>query len=530
MTSEGAIVSPERLDEMKSAIHSFLAKSNVYDSIRDIVDTYVSENKDSAIQADSPSDIMRIIKEKGILNELVSKLKSGPGLAPSKKSKQFAFVEGECYLHARLTGGRAFVDNVDLMPSALKNYSLFVCVHFGSQRFRSSPTNCSTDPKFDDDFLFNIEASSLGYSSSDLIEVPYPLHIAVFRESKLDNVAELLGENMCDWRKVLRSNFLSLTIELCGRNAGVPAGIVELQLELLPGSKTQYSENEISSRLEKQRLAILTADREFLLYARRWWSEYQSARETHKDRKVKVFASTSNGRMVPVTHFVSPMQAECHLSSPLDAARFVSLFKVLNEHSETPLQSIENETGSGWLSASVFLSQRQGSQCNHATLLCSLLLGFSLDAFCAMGTSRNGNVVMFVVTLSRDSSGVAQATIWDPVSGERNPVNGAHAFATVDCLFNGKSFFANFQASNSLLTASFEVENEELWKPLNPLKLRIVPKIPHAPILCQDVRVPEMEKSLEMGLREYLIARRNSMGVMTQFNDDLSYALAQALQ
>ncbi|EPY40867.1 centrosomal protein 76kDa [Angomonas deanei] len=433
-------VSPQRLDEMKGAIRSFLSQSNVYDSIRNIIDTYVSE-KGGASVSDDPDEIMRVIREKGLLQELVSKMRSETDGKVKKSVPPFQLASGQFYLHMRISNSRAFVDNVDLSPAAALNHSMFTTIHFGNQRFCSSHVMCSTNPKFDEDFLFTLDTSPYGCGSSDLLELSAPVHIEVFRENKCENIAEILGENTFDWRKVLKTGYLGLTVELCGRNPGIPSGIIELQLELLPGKKAVFTEDEISSTLEKQRLAISTADREFLLYAKRWWNEYLSYSPSYRERKVKLFASTTNGRMVPVTHFVFPLQVDFGLSSPEEAARFVSLFKV-SDATPSYLNSIESDSSGGWLSPSTFLSQRQGSQCNHAALLCSLLLGFGLSSYCGIGLSKSGDPVVFVVSLQQGKTGV-NAFLWDPVTGNRFICTGSHSFATVDCLFNRQgSFYA----------------------------------------------------------------------------------------
>ncbi|KAG5500539.1 hypothetical protein JKF63_03633 [Porcisia hertigi] len=518
-------VAPEHLKSMKSAIHSFLQETRVYESIRDIVDTYVSEHGDEAVSVEDPNAIMRIIREKGILQELASQIQSHTtaGAAPSITIPS----DGRYYLLVRLNGGRAFVDNLDLAPSTLKKRSVVFAAQFGNQRFRSTVQPCSTEPAFDEEFLFEVDAAGFGFGEADLIEVSTPFHVAVLREDSQLNTAELLGENFIEWRKVLKSGYLGLTVELCGANAGVPAGILDLQLELVSKKRIRYKEEDIALRVEQQRVAVTNADREFLVYSRRWWSEYQEFRPTNKERKVRLFASTSTGRMVPLTHFVSPIQAEFGLDSPQDAARFVSLLRVTNDGA-TPIGSLGHE-GSNWLSPFIFLSQRQGHHCNHAALLCSLLLGFGIDAYCAIGSCHNGEIGVFVVSRSTDVRGSAKVTVWNPTSGERSSPSEQAAFATVDCMFNNKSFFANCQASNSIATVSFECHNEELWKPLNVLKLRMVPRYPPAPLLFEAVAASSVERALEVQLRAAISTYRDSFGVVTTYDDVVSYVLSQAL-
>lgn len=512
-----------RLNNMRASIHEYLSNGKVYDSIREIVEAYITENPQRAADSDG---IMNILKERGVLKSLLTTITGSESStnANHRFTTRWKLDDGEHYLHVRLNGGRAFVDNIDIKRPQNKN-KMYVGIHFGYQRHRSSFTECRCDPAFDDDFLLHLDPTSFGFSPHDLIEISTPLHIGVFREDVDRNTSELIGENVIDWRKVLNSGFLGVTVELCGSNSGVPSGIIDLDLEIVPNiGRHSYTEDEIGQRLEQQRSAITAADREFLLYARRWWNEYQSFRPTHKNRKVKVFAATTNGRMVPVTHFVSPLQGE-GIHSPYEAARFVSLLNATKPRND--LQVVDGSEGTLWLSPFVFLSQRQGYTSNHSNLLCSLLLGFGLDAFSCIGTNSSGNVATFVVTHA--GGGWSDVVLWDAELGERYSLNSMHGFSTIDCMYNHKSFYANCQQSTSIEAVSFDIENEEWWKPINPLKLRLVPKFPNAPLLYEPLHLIELERGLEFRLRAAVTAHRDSIGVQTVFDDNLSYVLSQAL-
>eukprot|EP00796_Vickermania_ingenoplastis_P004713 gene4713-3405_t len=495
----------ERLENIKASIHAYLSDGKVYDSIRDIVESYLNENPQ--MPADNSDGIMKILKERGVIQSLLANVSAGDSTPSRYASSKWNLAEGEQYLHIRLNGGRAFVDNIETRKTK-QQWRTFIALHFGHQRYRSEPQPCVCDPSFDDDFLFSLDPGIFGFPPNQLIEISTPLHIAVFREDTEENVSELIGENIIDWRKVLNTGFLGVTVELCGANAGVPSGILDLDLEIIPKTRSNgYTEEEVHNRLEQQRTAITAADREFLLYARRWWNEFQAFRPSHKNRKVKVFASTANGRMVPVTHFISPLQGE-GLNSPLDAARFVSLIQNVKQPND--VQVIQGSTATEWLSPLVFLSQRQGHPSNHANLLCSLLLGFGLDAYCCMGTGYTGDLVMFVI--SRIGKHPPEVVVWDPLLGERH-----------------LSFYANCQQSSKLETTVFDFDNEELWKPLNPLKLRLVPKFPNAPLLFERMDPHDIERGLELRLRAAVTSHRDSLGIPTVFDENLSYVLSQAL-
>ena len=52
---------------------------------------------------------------------------------------------------------------------------------------------------------------------------------------------------------------------------------------------------------------------------------------------------------------------------------------------------------------------------NHATLLCSLLLGFGLDAYVIVGTKAKGIPHAWVMTLGTDGL----VTFWESLTGHR---------------------------------------------------------------------------------------------------------------
>ncbi|CBH17872.1 CEP76 C2 domain containing protein, putative [Trypanosoma equiperdum] len=528
-------LSNERLRELRAAVHSFLQDSSVYSSIRDIIDTYVTENPEGSVTASSSADVMKIIRERGLVQELLNKLQDEKR-ADAKNTitpcHLWKLLPGEYYLHVRLAGGKAFVDNLDIAPSVAQDYHMYVALQFGPHRYRSVSQDVSVDPPFRDEFLIHLDYKAFGTSALDLIEISTPFNLAVIREDRFLSTATMVGENVVDWRKVLRTGYLGLTVELCGENPGIPAGIIELQIEILPNKAPRFTDEEIVRRIELQRSGITSADREFLLYARRWWKEFQDIRPGHKQRRVKVFASTPSGRMVPTAHFVSVIRSERGIETPFDAARFVSLFAVTTEEhltQEVLSGSGGNSSGATWVSLLTFLSQRRGDVCNHSTLLCSLLLGFGLDAYCAVGSDRKGKTTMFVVTRRRVVAGTFEVTLWEPTSGSRFLLTEPHPFETIGCMFTHRSFYANIQQSDFVVTTSFDVDNEELWKPMNPLKLRMVPKSPNPSLLWVSRDVKKLENELQGSLVREITNYRDARGIVSNIDERLSYVLSQAL-
>lgn len=520
------------IERVRGAVHDHLQSHGVYAQIRGIINAYAAEHED--FNPHNTNDVMSLLRERG----LVQQIARGLNVEESAESKSSGMVSRavttsapvslkgkQQFLHCRLQGGRAFLDNVEpIVDDESRQLAMFVNIHFGKDRFRSAPQRSVCDPPFNDDFLM------------ELASVPPPLengtllHIIVTQEDRHRYRTKVVGENFIDWRRALRTGTVNLSIELSGGNPGVPAGVLDICLELVP-SPARASDEDISWHVERDKATNTAADREFLLYARRWWQEYQRLSSEHSDRCVKVLAQTTSGRMLPVTKFVTPMRPDRVLDGPEDAARFVSLFAVdLAEDKQRDLmEGAGTRTSDQWQLPYHFLVQRRGDGPNHATLLCSLFLGFGLDAYCAMGHDGNNKPCIFVLIRRRIAEHKFEVTFWEPTTGQQYQQQAEHPYKTVDCVFNDVTLYANIAPRTNAASADFDLDEENNWKPLNPIKLRVVPK-PQSPSLLWIPLDPRaIELDLEARLRATIQLRRESNCRVTRWDEELGATFAQAL-
>ncbi len=129
-----------------------------------------------------------------------------------------------------------------------------------------------------------------------------------------------------------------------------------------------------------------------------------------------MFGMTEDGVRRFVCSFVSPMSAGRSLDSALHAARFVRLIPFEKE------LKIGGERSGIWNTMHTFLSLGKGDIENHVVLLCSLLLGFGLDAYVCVGTNARGPH-MWVIT----RSGKDQTVFWESLTGKRYILSDFHA-------------------------------------------------------------------------------------------------------
>ena len=118
-----------------------------------------------------------------------------------------------------------------------------------------------------------------------------------------------------------------------GSEASIPAGVLDLTLELFPkggecegvGSEGVMGEEVIAAQLALERQRGAERERLFLVYAKQWWAEFLQVREEHAKRPVTIFARDEGGISRLVCSFVRPLKAGHLLDSPRQAACYVSL-------------------------------------------------------------------------------------------------------------------------------------------------------------------------------------------------------------
>ena len=147
MAAPSPALSSERISETRRAIHQHLQQSNVYGNIREILASYAADHED--FNPSNPDDVMHVLRERGIVQQVLGAVGDGPqrsvplSAVGSSSSGGTRAKDGRTALYIRLTGGRAFLDNVDsavLEARRRAREQMVVHLHFGSQRFRS--TDC----------------------------------------------------------------------------------------------------------------------------------------------------------------------------------------------------------------------------------------------------------------------------------------------------------------------------------------------------------------------------------------------------
>ncbi|CAL1548119.1 unnamed protein product [Lymnaea stagnalis] len=556
---------PEKINELKQIIHSQISQLDIQKQIRNVVSNMSSQEQGQS-SAFTEADVMNQLRQRGVVDEILRHIQvDGP--QNGKPASHFADSTSHLnnplakkanidptrrYLYVIVKGGKAFLEHSeDSDVTAGQKVSSFFTLHlyFRNQRFRSRPVPCAVEPEFDEGFLLELHKESAG-EAGKMVDIPSmlsisdPIHLVLIKTDAIGTTS-LVSSHFLEWRPVLTSNqgLMRLCVQIfgTGNEAQVSAGILDLQLELFPKPSQFIEENVVRVQLDMERKHQAERERLFLVYAKQWWKEYLQIRDAHQERLVKMFAQDENGTKRPVSSYVKPLRAGRLLDTPRQAARFVALM-----HHEK-LQSLG---GGGrveqWTNTHAFLCQNRGDCEDHAVLLCSLLLGFGLDAYVCVGTKLKGSVHTWVMTVGAEGI----ITFWESLNGHRfihEPINPnappmdklhrpSYPYKTVGCVFNHQSFFANSQPSDSVEVCQFNLHNEAHWKAMSRDAIISVcgpgacPTWPVPPPLSPSpLDTVLVSNDLEQQLRILVIEHRRDQGLNTSWDDHLSYLLTPAL-
>ncbi|XP_048752411.1 centrosomal protein of 76 kDa-like [Ostrea edulis] len=556
----------EKITELKQIIHSQLNQMDIQNKIRDILSDTIQQDFMGQSGKVGEEELLYKLKQQGLVDDILHQLQfrgQQGGTTPATHfldrddkvtqlpTKKVNIDPTRRYVYFQIKGGKAFLEHIDEsdpMPGQVSSFFTFH-IYFRGQRFKSRPVPCACEPQIDEGFLLELHKESSGEAgkmadASAMLSISDPIHIVLIK-TEASGETSLVSSNFFEWRTVLASsgNRMSMMLELkgIGNESKVPAGVIEIMMELFPKSTKNFGQDVVAAQISLEKSRQAERERLFLVYAKQWWKEYLQIRPAHQDRLVKIFAQDENMVNRPVNSYVKPLRGGRLLDSSRYAARFVSLI----HHEKVQSLGAGSKTEQ-WTNAHAFLCRNKGDCEDHALLLCSLLLGFGLDAYVCVGTKSKGAVHAWVVTISVEGTIV----FWESLNGHRYihlpidpnapPMDKQHRpkypYKTIGCVFNHVSFYANNQPSDSVEVCKFNLSNEADWKSMSQDAILSVcgpgvsPTWPTMPPLCSSSLDPSLvSNDLEQQLRVMVYEHRRDLGLTTNFDDQLSYLLTPAL-
>ncbi|CAF0859272.1 unnamed protein product [Didymodactylos carnosus] len=445
-------VGPDKISELKQVISNHLSQSDISNQIKDIVSEYAQQNPSSTI---NQNFLIDQLKQRGVLDSMMKNIHFGGGgggsgggehthhpsprqrtsLKPSTNLididqhlalplEQVNFDSNRRHLYLQFLNGKAFTDYLNEPPAeylpgggTINTSSFIISILFRGQRFRTKPIPVAAEPFFQQGFLLELHKEKKqgeygGMADKEtLISICDRIHIVLIRKDPLGDT-HLVSSHFLEWRHVLcaQINKTTRTLELNGiAENKLPVGLLNVCLQLIPPLNEPLPDDILAAQLDLEHSRSTERERLFLVYAKQWWKEYLEIREEHKTRLVKIFGQDENGVNHPVFTFVRSLRSGRLLDTPRQAARFVSLINY-ERHSVVG----NTDRTEMWKHTHAFLARNSGDCENHATLLCSLLLGFGLDAYVCIGTKAKNQIHSWVVTI-----GAEDVFFWESLNGNR---------------------------------------------------------------------------------------------------------------
>lgn len=532
-----------KVDYIKSYLDAHLENMGIY---KKLMDEFTKED------LNDEELIMKRIQEEGLVDNLVESIsKWGVEEEEKKKNKDKSTQKG---IFMKINSGSEFVDFVKQDP----NTKLVIDVLFLGQRFKTKPIYVSDEMNIDQCFFmdFNPNKIDIQLDLENLLRLSTPIHLVLMTISKNDsglNTRKLLATKSLEWRWALSFGTWKVQTEIYSSQSSlskVKAGILGISLSLLPfvDKKKLLPETAVFNYINSEKKYSTQVQQDFLKYANEWWDDYTNINKSYGNRLIKLFLNTEdkeNYAYKPASSLVFPITSARSLSSPYEAARFVSLIPYvqnigLNKSKEEIFNSVHT-----------LLSMKASDVEDHCILLCNILLGFGLDAYVAFGLTINGphcwvitrgiteEVIPTTKTVNNskqyETSKIYSITFWESLTGQRINITNPKVFRfykKIHCVFSERSFYANIQTDDSVFNSSYVFENASYWKTIPSDKLDLIVKYDHTPSLdltniITDVHKMEIDLENEMKLK--FIQFRRSLDISTQFDNKLSYLLSPAL-
>ncbi|XP_064083913.1 centrosomal protein of 76 kDa-like [Macrobrachium nipponense] len=527
-------VEPKGPSSLEGAIKAEIEKENVRTAIDQVIREVISQDNGSLASVDPELIVSRLLDTETIQSLFCQRKVSSCLKLPAKTQEKI--LPGRRYLYVKVKGGRAFVDHVreETVKYRTENQSsLFIHLSLDGQRYASQGAQCVCEPKINEGFLFDLQKLKPGCSSmldsKHLLTLDAPLNLVVVRKEGTSGIAStLLSVHAVDWRSILSqpssSQKVSCQLMGVGSEQQVPVGLLDIEVTLIPNLEEILPHSTVSEFLEGTKKRFGERRRLFIAYARQWWQEFTEMAANHSSRPVKIFAMDEWGQNRFVCEFVRKLEVGRAVRSPEEAARWISLIPA-----PSPYQ-LPSGCSKPWYTHSTALVSQLEVE-NKCILLCSILLGFGLDAYVCVGTRKGGASHFWIMTRGPYTA----ITFWETVTGCRyihkigqKPV---HEYETIGCVFNDSHFYASCQASNVIGYCTFLLEDTNSWKKMSSSAISSVidKTLCYLPLNLSTIDGNKRSSDLEVQLKILIIEHRSDSGLSTKFDEHLSYVLMPAL-
>ncbi|XP_075252623.1 centrosomal protein of 76 kDa-like [Convolutriloba macropyga] len=578
----------DQLDALRLAIRTRLEQEGAQDAIREIANRSMERQRARNESVVQPHEMLEDFKKTGILETILGQLNESRGhvnvnvtnlswssedhhrgrrldSGSQKKSayqkalktdfvNQPSINPSRRYLYVCLHGGKAFTGFSEETSSFHDTKAtISVIIDFRNQRFNSKSVPYCVEPAFDDSFLIVLadDKKNVNGKAADLnamLSMSDPLHVIVLKTDTF-GAKSVISSQFVEWRHLLHTQGMkernALPVYGIGGESKINAGVLDITMEIMPAVTSTLQKEIVSTQFELEWSRVNEKNKSFFNYAKQWWKEYLQIRPENNQRLVKIFAQDENGTTRPVCSFVRPLRTGRVLESALQCTRFVS---VLSSEGTDDAMGGTSST-STWQSLFCTLAQNKGTSADHANLLCSLLIGFGLNAYVCFGTKSKQEPHSWVVIVGADNI----VTFYESTTGHKyihnfshhdnlhlKTVSGSdqnsHPYVTIGCVYNNREFYANIQPSDRVANCAFDLLNDYNWKSMDREVLDSVCGSESNPFWrnIPVIQGPSLDTSiiaenLELDLMNLIVDHRSSLELDSVFDAGLAYILQPAL-
>ena len=303
-----------------------------------------------------------------------------------------------------------------------------------------------------------------------------------------------VGLGYYDWRKVITEGQTKASIELIGLQNEI-VGVMHCTLKLIGLEENvnfQQYKQVYDLNVRQEQLDKIEKERQAAVKLKVWWRDLQNL---INDKSLTIAANELGSNTATVFDSITPFYSRS-LITPGHCLRFAYLM--------TPIIAPTNVSH---LPVWAVVASKCGGEREKLNLLVSLLRGFGFRAFVVVASPKS-----FAVSYS------STITYFD-VSNGKFSSSLPSKVETVKFMYNESSLYVNLNPTDPIQKLEWDIDNPLRWKILdapNP------PNITNKPAIREitDDDIDEVE--IEMKVRAIIEQHRNSIGLYTRWNSDLS--------
>lgn len=315
-------------------------------------------------------------------------------------------------------------------------------------------------------------------------------------------------------------------------SAGEAPGSMYLRITIPSCNIDMTTRSLLEESIRANQATLTRVGRETLLHLKTWWSSLRRDYPHLNDRHLKFVTEDECGRHRFVGNFVDRIMPSRDLNGPRFAARFVSLIPFKRE------VSLSGGRVNRWHSPFATLSRLSGDVEDHSVLLCSLLLGWGLNAFVAMGslqtaTDQSIQLHTWVITFCE----TGKVTYWESLTGEVIEVGPSlkeSHYRDIWAIFRQNEYLANIQYDCKCISTSYHIRNPQSWRSF-ALPRETSQLLGHSGCLkalesiSSKNSIQTLEIDIETSLKTWIIEQRYAKDLQSSFDEQLSVLLQSSL-